>query len=825
LFEAEPARLPAVLSGLAAAGRAVTPLVVQQTAQPPQLNNLVVGNLMTSQASASFSSDLPASTLIYTASPLTEFSSPALTTDHRQALSGLAPGTAYRLRALAVTADLSLGALPDVVFTTAQPAQPGGVAQISAGTATLINDPNDASAMFAVLSIRNVGTGDAGDVTLTSLTAQPGWTFSAPLPMPLDLGALGRGASAVVLTRVVRTTTTTVGAAPLLTGAGSVTVPGANPQPFQITGTVPALYLTKSADLSSARPGDLVTFTVTAANRGLGTANGVTITDPLPAGLTFSDASAGGQLQNGVVVWPSGALGPGAAASLTLHARVAAGTAVGTAISNIAQASSLEIPSPISSAAAAVAVTAPPPPQLQLAKVADRPAVQPGQPITYTITLTNAGGGPATNVQVQDAVPAGTTVLGANPIGNFLDPTTVGWNLGTLAPGASTTIIFEVQVASTASTTVPISNVAQATAAEQSTPALSNQGNPVLVTVTVPPPPPPPQLSLSKSVDKPNVPPGGTLTYTLTYANTGSQPFTATILDPLPAGESLAGPVNGGGLDGTAVQFNIGTLAPGATGTVSFTVLVSASVPAGTTLTNQAQITGPGLGQPVLSNPVNTPVVAPTVPPPVPGGSSFAGTWSTLPLNAPAPATRHASLTVDAQGKFTVWARSQDGTTIATSAQGVVNPDGSFSATSVDGLVQFSGQISADHQTATIAANRPGVLNFSLTALRRVDVNALPAGLTGTFKGAGAAANGDQFQVRLSIDPGGNATVQAQVIGLGLQFATLQVMPNGVLISPDGNRQVGTLQAGNNGLILTYNYVVASVGYQNTFQVALAAGP
>jgi len=261
-------------------------------------------------------------------------------------------------------------------------------------------------------------------------------------------------------------------------------------------------------------------------------------------------------------------------------------------------------------------------------------------------------------------------------------------------------------------------------------------------------------------------------------------------------------------------------------------VQVSANAANGTTLVNQAQLSGPGLAQPVLSNSVSTTVVAPTVPPPVPTptptGSPFAGTWSSLPTNMPPPATPHASLTVDAQGKFTVWARSPDGQTVSESAQGMLNANGSYDVMSTDGVVHFTGQVAANGQTAQITAARSGFVPFTITASRRPDVNALPAALVGTFTGSGTGANGDRFQVWLSIDPGGNTTLEADVIqstsGGAKQFATLQVSPNGVLTSPTSSGQVATLQGTTGALTLTYNFVVAATGYQNTFQVPLTAG-
>src|SRR5207245_7551333 len=94
-----------------------TPAPDSATPPKPHLNNLIVENVTPAGADTLFSSDLPSNTLFYVTNPLTEFSNPTPATDHGQSLTGLAPGTPYRLRTLAVTQALGIGTLPDVFFT------------------------------------------------------------------------------------------------------------------------------------------------------------------------------------------------------------------------------------------------------------------------------------------------------------------------------------------------------------------------------------------------------------------------------------------------------------------------------------------------------------------------------------------------------------------------------------------------------------------------------------------------------------------------------------------------------------------------------------
>ena len=69
---------------------------------------------------------------------------------------------------------------------------------------------------------------------------------------------------------------------------------------------------------------------------------------------------------------------------------------------------------------------------------------------------------------------------------------------------------------------------------------------------------------------------GGELTYTLNYSNSGLlSASNAVIRDTLPAGTSFIAASNGGGLQGREVVWNLGTVAAGATGTLTLTVQVN----------------------------------------------------------------------------------------------------------------------------------------------------------------------------------------------------------------------------------------------------------
>jgi len=96
-----------------------------------------------------------------------------------------------------------------------------------------------------------------------------------------------------------------------------------------------------------------------------------------------------------------------------------------------------------------------------------------------------------------------------------------------------------------------------------------------------------PRLSLSKTANVSTIKPGELLTYTLAYANDGNQAAENAVLtetyDPHTLGDS-ASPAPTGGDN----VWQLGTLAPGASGTIRVTLRVLEDVPLGTMLRNQA---------------------------------------------------------------------------------------------------------------------------------------------------------------------------------------------------------------------------------------------
>ena len=96
------------------------------------------------------------------------------------------------------------------------------------------------------------------------------------------------------------------------------------------------LGVTKTVNNASPSEGNLIAYQIVLTNLGPDTATGVTVTDAIPAGVTFSNASPSqGSYSSASGIWTVGTVAAYGYASLTITARVNTGTG-GTSITNTA---------------------------------------------------------------------------------------------------------------------------------------------------------------------------------------------------------------------------------------------------------------------------------------------------------------------------------------------------------------------------------------------------------------------------------------------------------------------------------------------------------
>jgi uncharacterized repeat protein (TIGR01451 family) len=204
-------------------------------------------------------------------------------------------------------------------------------------------------------------------------------------------------------------------------------------------------------------------------------------------------------------------------------------------------------------------------------------SAKPGDTIEYRIVYKNAGAGAATDVKVTDTIAGRQTYVSCTASCTTVGTpvTMVKWSLGTVGPGASKTLTFQVKLdAKFPSGTTRVKNSA-IVSTDTECPKRSNETTVTVVVVAVTP-----KLTLVKSADETSVEAGDTITYTLKYGNSGTGPASSsTISDDIPDGTSY---VSCGGatcsLGGGAVTYQLGTVNPGAAGSVTLTVKVNSIV-------------------------------------------------------------------------------------------------------------------------------------------------------------------------------------------------------------------------------------------------------
>jgi uncharacterized repeat protein (TIGR01451 family) len=217
------------------------------------------------------------------------------------------------------------------------------------------------------------------------------------------------------------------------------------------------------------------------------------------------------------------------------------------------------------------------------------PATVPrGSPITYTLAWASDGPGISENTTIVDTLPTGVSFTSASPPPSSVSGQTLTWNLGTVSAGASGTIT----VNATVSTTAP-SSLTNRVTISTTTPGddPSDNTDTIITTVIAP------NVRVTKSGPA-TVTAGATFAYTLSYGNNGQASATnVQLVDTLPAGVSYvsASPAPSS-VSGQVLTWNLGTLAAGATGSITIQAQAAASVANGTTVTNSATIstTTPG---------------------------------------------------------------------------------------------------------------------------------------------------------------------------------------------------------------------------------------
>jgi uncharacterized repeat protein (TIGR01451 family) len=355
--------------------------------------------------------------------------------------------------------------------------------------------------------------------------------------------------------------------------------------------------LTKRASANAVTVGDTLSYTIDVANDGNAAAL-VTIDDPLPAGTVF--------VPNSVVVDGTPLAGANPESGFSIG-EVAAGDTSTVSFSVIVDT----LPSPpvasnaaeadftfvtpsgrtIEGSARSNVVTIPvSSPNVTVVKGAGVTEAVVGDTIPYTVRITNLGGTEITNLIFADGTPPGTAFVPGSVVVDGearadADPSR-GVPIRALPVGASVELAFEATVTELTESAV-VANRASVVFRSGAFfgASFSNETTtPVYQAI----------LAAEKAASDTNTTVGNTEVFTVTIRNTGNVAANATLTDPMPEGVAFVPNsvlANGLPLPGASPESGIplGQLAPGASTTVSFSIVVDA-VPPAQTIVNRATV-------------------------------------------------------------------------------------------------------------------------------------------------------------------------------------------------------------------------------------------
>ncbi|MFN8454391.1 MAG: DUF11 domain-containing protein [Anaerolineae bacterium] len=349
-----------------------------------------------------------------------------------------------------------------------------------------------------------------------------------------------------------------------------------------ITTTVSPVADLKIAKVASSDPitaGTSLTYTLFVTNTGPSTATGVSITDTLPAGVSF--VSASGCSGTTIISCSIPTLTVGSSVSRTIRVNVNS-TTLGPLVNSATVTANEFDPTFPNTAVLATAVSRQV--NLSITKTDAPDPVAAGASLTYNLTVSNAGPSSANGVVVTDTLPSGVTLVSASP-GCSGTTTVICAITGEVASGGSAAVTIQVNV-SLASSGVLTNTATVGSTESDSNPSNNNVTATTTITQNT-------DLSITKSDSPDPVTAGANLTYNLSVTNNGPSNATGvTVQDTLPAGVTFQSFTSGAPcshVSGT-VTCNFGALAAGNQATVAIVVKVNDTTTGN--LINNATVTG-----------------------------------------------------------------------------------------------------------------------------------------------------------------------------------------------------------------------------------------
>jgi uncharacterized repeat protein (TIGR01451 family) len=437
-------------------------------------------------------------------------------------------------------------------------------------------DPVDAGTLVAfTIDYSNTGDGAAHQVVITDAVpehtsfawASGGGTLSNG-QVVWNIGTL-QGHNGGTVTAAFTVTSPLTDSTAIL---NQVSIDSAETEPASYVDVVyarsePELHMAKTDAPDPVQAGGQLVYTIVYSNTGNANASSVVITDPLPTHTEFVAASDGGTYAGGVVTWNLGLLsgrdlgGQVGSGSVVLTVAVDSPLPGDTILTNMAFIDSAEGSHAQASEQTAIAAS----PQLHV-NVDDSPdPVKGDETLVYTVHYSNTGNADATGVQLTADYDSLLTFVAADPAPSSGNDT---WNLPLLpGEGGTGTVVITLTTAALPPEAV-LNSTFYLDSAE--TGMVSDVEATEAVAVDL-------RLSVSHGETDDAPYPGETITYTLYYTNAGDIPATGVeLMAQRPDGTTYV-ECGWSSVGGGSYKRPVGTVGPGANGSVQFIVQVNST--------------------------------------------------------------------------------------------------------------------------------------------------------------------------------------------------------------------------------------------------------
>lgn len=431
-------------------------------------------------------------------------------------------------------------------------------------------------------------SGTATTASTTNFPASQGQTYTITDAMaagsPTPLGEYIKSISCKDSTGA---TVTPTGSAP----SWRLTVANATAYTCNVTNKAQAdLALEKTASPIPAVPGTNETYSFKVTNSGPSTATNVTVTDPLPSGLTYVSGSSGCTSANGTVTCTLAALAPGTSHTFTVTTKVKSSADGCADLRNTATVSSAVFDPDTSNNSSQICPDTKGKSDLSITKTPSQTQVPSGGQVMYTLTVKNDGPSDTTGVTVSDPMASGLKLVSASPSQGSCSTANgqLSCSIGTLAAGGSAQVLVTAQATATGG---DVTNKASVTG-DNEDPDPGDNADEGKITVT-PGPDPKFDLEMSKTANHGTITAGQSVTYKLVVTNKGPEAAPdVKVTDTLSAPATIQSvkTTQGTCTRSSPITCALGTIAAGA----NVTITVVARPKVSGRLRNAASVTGDG---------------------------------------------------------------------------------------------------------------------------------------------------------------------------------------------------------------------------------------